>query len=57
MTAEQLQTTADGLASIDAQLAALPADGRLKQEIQAVRDGLDGVIKLTAQSIRQLQDA
>jgi hypothetical protein len=52
MTTQDLQTVADGLTSIDAQLAGLPADGGLKKEIGALREYLDAVRKLTAQALR-----
>ena len=52
MTTQELEAVQDGLTAIDAQLAGFPADGRVAQEVGALREHLDGVAKLVAAAIR-----
>jgi hypothetical protein len=52
MTTAELQTTADRLADVDQQLAALPADGRVAQEIKSLREIVADVRKVVANALR-----
>ncbi len=60
MTTQDLEAVHTGLAAIDGQLAGLaglPVDGRLAQELGALREHAEGVRTLVAATLRQARDA
>ena len=57
MTITELEQTAAALAAIDRQLGALPARGRVRQEVQANRVALGETAKLVALALREAQAA